>query len=68
MNIDDRTLKTAEEDDMLRKNMPGNMDRKRREAAERQAAYAALTVEEKLARLPKEGSARQRARLEALVK
>ncbi len=46
-----------------RKNMPMNIDYRREGAKARQAAYDALTIEQKLAQLPKDGAKRQHARL-----
>lgn len=36
---------------MLRKNMPGNRERKQREAKERQEAHVALTLDQQLEKL-----------------
>lgn len=50
----------------MRKNFPGNIERKQKEAAERKAAYDKLTVQQKLDLLDKYGftATRQRARLQ----
>jgi len=47
---------------------PRHLDRLRKEEAlKRQAAYALLTVEQKLAKLPPTGAVKQRAKLQAML-
>mgnify|MGYP003660238539 CR=1 FL=1 len=52
----------------LRKHGQVSRNERRKDAEERQNAYETLTPQQKLDRLPPEGSDKQRARLEHLIK
>jgi len=50
---------------MKRKNFPKRREQRRKEAEARNAAYQALSTEQKIARLPEGGAEKQRAKLQA---